>query len=232
VSFLAAPSTVGAQELTLVFRDGRAKLSATNVPASRILAEWARVGRTRIVNADRLVGPALTLELEWVPERVALDTILRSAGGYMAAPRPGDVAGASVFDRILVMPASTQMAARPMPAPPPPRFVAPPQPPAELAPETMSFDAPPPDAPEAETYVPPEEVLNPGATGPGEIAQPFTPGGDGDPLVPTPYPGGISGPPGSNPWNVTGGSATPGVISPPAEPAQEPNNPQPPPLQP
>jgi hypothetical protein len=232
---LLVPSTLGAQELTLVFRDGRARLSARNVPVSRILAEWARVGRTRIVNGERLSGPPLTLELEWVPERVALDTVLRAAGGYVAAPRPEQTEGASIFDRILVMPAGVQMAARPV-FTPPPMFTptpspAPPIPGPELAPETMSFDPGAPEGPEVPAYDPPEEVANPGATGPGEISQPFTPGQDVDPMAPGSYPGSLSVPLGNNPWNVPAGSARPGVISPPAQEPREPNNPQPPPLE-
>lgn len=230
VLMLLAPTTLAAQELTLLIRDGRAKLSARNVPASRILAEWARVGKTRVVNAERVMGPPLTLELEWVPERVALDTILRSASGYVAAPRPGGGAGiGSLFDRILIMPASTQVAGRPVSIPPP-TFPQPPAPsPPDLTPETMSFDPPLTEGQEVNAYVPPEEVINPGATGPGEISQPFAPGQDGDPLAPGSF-GSVSTPTGGNPWNVPAGSSRPGVISAPSQP-QEPNNPQPPPLE-
>jgi hypothetical protein len=48
-----AASTASAGELTLSIRDGRVTLVARDVPLRQILAEWARVGRTRIVNADR-----------------------------------------------------------------------------------------------------------------------------------------------------------------------------------
>jgi hypothetical protein len=235
---MLAPSALAAQELSLAFRDGRARLSARNVPASRILAEWARVGRTRVVNGERLFGPALTLELEWVPERVALDTILRSAGGYVAAPRPVGTPDVSVYDRILVMPQGPQMAGRSAPPPPAfPRAAPQPAPPQqdELPPETMSMDAPVPDGQPGAAYEPPEEVLNPGLTGPGEIAQPFAPGQDGDPLAPgvfgtvTPPAGSIPAPY-TTPFGVPPGTARPGMISPPP-PTREPNNPQPPPLE-
>jgi hypothetical protein len=228
---LLTPVPSGAQDLTLAIRDGRAKLSARNVTASRILAEWARVGRTRVVNAERLAGPLLTLELDWVPERVALETILRSASGYVAAPRPAGAAGGSLFDRILIMPASAQVAGRPV-SMPPPTFPQPPPPSPEpdLVPETMSFDPPLTEGQEVDAYVPPEEVVSPGATGPGEISQPFAPGQDGDPVVPGGF-GVVSTPSTGNPWNVPAGSSRPGVITPPSQP-QEPNNPQPPPLEP
>jgi hypothetical protein len=47
----------------------------------------------------------VTLELHDVPEGRALESLLRSASGYIAKPRSGTV-GASSYDRILIMPAS------------------------------------------------------------------------------------------------------------------------------
>jgi hypothetical protein len=101
----AAPA--GASDLRLDFQDGTVTLSARNVPVRQILAEWARKGQTRIVNAERLGGGPVTLELTNMPEGQALDIVLRSAAGYLAAPRPGAVPGASSFDRIVVLATST-----------------------------------------------------------------------------------------------------------------------------
>lgn len=103
----AIPSSAQAQNVRLTLKDGRATLVATQASAREILAEWARVGQLRVVNADKLVGPPLTLQLTDVPERKALDTVLRAAAGYMAAPRSTLVAGASRFDRLIIMPTST-----------------------------------------------------------------------------------------------------------------------------
>jgi hypothetical protein len=161
---------------------------------------------------------------------VALDTILRGASGYVAAPRPSGTVGASVYDRIIVMPASVQALGRPVSMPPP--FPQPPpanQPPEEPASDTLSFNPPIPGDRDAEAYQPPEEVLMPGATDETEIAQPFAPGQDGDPLVPGEF-GTVSPPAGGSPWSVPAGSSRPGMISTPQP--QEPNNPQPPPLEP
>ncbi|MCA1583285.1 MAG: hypothetical protein LC791_00450, partial [Acidobacteria bacterium] len=90
--------------------------------------EWGKVGGTRVVNGDRVTGAPVTLKLENMPERQALEIILRSVAGYMAAPRSASAApGASMYDRIMVLPTST-------PPPPvaaagnrntPPRFVPP-----------------------------------------------------------------------------------------------------------
>jgi hypothetical protein len=41
-----------------------------------------------------------------VPERQALETILRSVSGYLAAPRTATITTASRFDRILILPTS------------------------------------------------------------------------------------------------------------------------------
>src|SRR5690606_19129806 len=82
--------------------------------------EWARLGGTRVVDAERLTGAPLTLTLENVPEREALDIVLRNAAGYIAAARPAGSSGASAFDRIVVMPVSVNAAAaRSGPAPAP-----------------------------------------------------------------------------------------------------------------
>lgn len=104
-------ATPAAGEMTLTIQDGRVTLICTNATARQILTEWARLGQTKVVNAEKLGGPPLTLRLENVPERQALDILLRSASGYMVAERPTLVASASLYDRILIMPTST-------PAPP------------------------------------------------------------------------------------------------------------------
>ena len=105
---LALAARADAQtSLRLDIRDGRVTLEATAVPPSQILAEWARVGGTRVVGAERITGAPLTLSLQGVPERQALDIVLRSVAGYVAAPRTDALAGTSSFDRILVMATST-----------------------------------------------------------------------------------------------------------------------------
>ena len=119
---VASPSAASAGELKLTLNNGRATVIATDVPLSQILAEWARVGRTTIVNGEKLTGPPVTLTLENVPEREALDVLLRSASGYIVAGRQDMVAGASAFDRILIMPTSRAPAASAINVSTPPRF--------------------------------------------------------------------------------------------------------------
>ena len=98
-------ASANAGELRLSIANGRVTIVAQDVTIRQILDEWGRVGQTRIVGAERLTGPTVTLELRDVPEGRALESLLRSASGYIAKPRAGTI-GASTFDRILIMPTS------------------------------------------------------------------------------------------------------------------------------
>src|SRR5438874_9240178 len=100
---LAFASTAFAQ-VNLTMHDGRGSLVAKDATLRQILAEWARVGQTKIVNAERVPGGPVTLQLTNVPEEKALETLLRSLTGYVAAPRPTVAANLSQFDRIVVVP--------------------------------------------------------------------------------------------------------------------------------
>ncbi|MBY0492680.1 MAG: hypothetical protein K2Y23_00575 [Cyanobacteria bacterium] len=91
-----------AQSLKVAFHDGRVTVDATAVPVRAILTEWGKVGGTKIVGAEKISGAPLTIKLIDVSEAQALETILRSVAGYMAAPRQAGV-GQSAYDRILVM---------------------------------------------------------------------------------------------------------------------------------
>jgi hypothetical protein len=92
--------------LKLHIEDGRVTLEAQNVPVRQILAEWARVGGAKIVNGEKVVGAPLTLQLQAMPERQALDIILRGVSGYMLAARQ-EGTGVSAFDRIMILPTSS-----------------------------------------------------------------------------------------------------------------------------
>lgn len=112
-AFLAAivavallPARADAQNLKLQIQDGRVTLEAQNVPVRQILAEWARVGGAKIVNGEKVAGAPLTLQLQAMPERQALDIILRGVSGYMLAARQVGT-GVSAFDRIMILPTSS-----------------------------------------------------------------------------------------------------------------------------
>lgn len=113
---LSVALPVSAQSVSLSLRDGRVTLITHNATPAAILAEWARLGQVKVVDAERVPGTPLTLRLENVPEREALDIVLRGAAGYIAAPRTQVVASnVSRFDRVLVMATSpgASAAARP-----------------------------------------------------------------------------------------------------------------------
>ena len=117
-----ALATQASADVRISLRDGRVSLSAKDATVRQILTEWARVGRTQIVNVERIAGGPITIELTNVPEQDALDMLLRSLSGYMVAPRAAAIADASQFDRIIVMPTT----AAPRPAAPASASAAPP----------------------------------------------------------------------------------------------------------
>jgi hypothetical protein len=119
---IVAGTGSAAAEVHVTMNAGRVTVSAKNATLGQILAEWAKVGQTRIVNAERVGGGLMTLELTNVPEVEAIGILLRSAGGFVLAPRRADTPNASRYDRILILPQSapTTNAPRVATAPPPP----------------------------------------------------------------------------------------------------------------
>jgi hypothetical protein len=130
IALLAAAATpAAAGDVKLSMANGRVTLIARDATVREILAEWARVGQTRIVNGEKLGGTPVTLELRDVPEAQALDTVLRSAAGYVMAPRSAASQGPSVYDRIMILASSRPPAVTASaPAPFPNRGVQPPVP--------------------------------------------------------------------------------------------------------
>ena len=189
--------TAEAGELNLTIANGRVTLIAHDVTVRQILDEWARVGQTKIVNGDKLLGAPLTIELRDVPEATALETVLRSAAGYVVAPRVAGNVGASYYDRILILPTSRPpavTAAPPSPQlnrPPPPQTMpvvendddpAPAPPPAVTNPAGQPFPGPSPQPAQQPgtqqpvTTLPRPGMLPPAPTGPGNPYQPNQPG--------------------------------------------------------
>jgi len=115
LSLVAADSARA--DVQIAIRDGRVTLNATGATVREILAAWAKAGQTKILNAERVSGAPVNLQLQDVPEEQALKIILRSVSGYLAAPRATTIANASRFDRIFVMPTSTPPLTLPAPQP-------------------------------------------------------------------------------------------------------------------
>src|SRR5688500_20377661 len=101
VVFSVAPCQAAGIQLSI--HDGLVSIDAQDVTIRQILDEWARVGKTRIVNAERLRGGPMSIKFDEVPEKQALDIILRTIPGYMAAPREAVVEIASVSGKNLVV---------------------------------------------------------------------------------------------------------------------------------
>lgn len=123
LSLLIGAPAFAQQPLKLSFHEGRVSVDATSVPVRTILNEWAKIGGTKVVGAERITGGSVTVKLVNVTEAQALEIILRSVAGYMAAPRNGATTGPSIYDRILVMATTSAVpanaaAARPAPAQP------------------------------------------------------------------------------------------------------------------
>ncbi|MFN7978969.1 MAG: hypothetical protein U0P30_12585 [Vicinamibacterales bacterium] len=244
--FLAAPAW--AQQLSLDIRDGLVTLQASNVPARQILAEWARVGGTRVVGGERIAGAPLTLFLEGVPEAKALDIILRGAAGYMAANRAVPGTGRSRYDRIMVLASSTPPAgggnaagATNRPAPPRPFGVPPAVEPPDAS-DTGANDPEPVAAAEVPQVNPfanafgqpgmPQPFGQPGQNPFGQPVQnPFgqaVPNPFGQPLQPQSIPQGglfqpVQQPPAGSPgFFGVAGASTPGLVQ---QPAAQPGQP-------
>lgn len=242
--------------MKLELKDGRVTLDAQNVPVRQILAEWARLGGAKIINGEKVAGAPVTLQLADVPERQALDIVLRSVSGYMLAARQTGTEGLSAFDRILILPTSaaprggppaTPAAAapfgarsgmRPMPGAQPVMPVETDVDPEE-EPETdvPESDAPEPDVDPSEAEVPTNMPRPPARQFRGanrevfQLPQPFQgqPFNNGMPPQGEEQTGqqpGVAPAPG-NPFGIPAGtSTTPGVVTP--VPPQQPGQRRPP----
>jgi hypothetical protein len=191
--------------LKLTIGDGRVTLIADNVPVRTILQEWARLGQSKIVNGEKVLGAPVTLRLINVPEDEALDVVLRSASGYLAAPRDVHVANASRFDRIVILATSRPTTTAAAPAPTPPTGA--PQP---------TFPNPNVAPPPVEDDQEPTED-NPNPQG-AQVQQPMTATRPGPIQVSPPNsPNGVQ-PPQNPQQNMPVTSPRPGVIPPPQQP--------------
>ncbi len=214
---LGLASTASA-DVRVSIANGRVTVVAKDATLRQILAEWARVGQVKIVNLERVPGGPITLELPNMPEAQALDILLRSISGYIAAPREVASANASQFDRIVVMP--TLAAPRPAASAMAPPTFAPPTP----------LAGPPDDDVDDERPAPP--VGAPAAMPPrGPVFNPFPQPQVVNPQQPNTYP---QMPVGQQPQEpqqpvntaapgapAGGGVAVPGmIVAPPPQPGQ------------
>lgn len=119
LALVASPAAAqtATQAVSLVIRDGKVTLKAEQASLRQILAEWERQGQVKVVGADKLVGAPVTLTIVDVPEKQALEIVMRGVPGYMAVDRVAQAdtsstsgssgAGQSRFDRVVVMARAT-----------------------------------------------------------------------------------------------------------------------------
>jgi hypothetical protein len=190
-------------QVRLSIDEGRVTLNATNATMGQILAEWARVGQTTIVNGDRVPGNVVALELSDISENDALEIILRSVSGYVLAPRPELVRNASRYDRILILPTSSPVRTQ--------------------GPVTGVAGAPTTPSPRPQFSPPPTREEDPSQAGPAD-ATPSQPAARAPGFNVFPQPQQPATPPPSAPTNsptVPPGVSMPGMVpAPPAQPSQ------------
>ena len=209
IGFGAPP--VSSSSVQLSIRDGRVWLTTDHATIADVLAEWARVGRTQIVNSASLPPTPLTVELRDVPELEALAVITRATGGFMtvsrAAANGDEAATLSQFSRVVIfaaVPRSAFAAPPAMPAPSygpaadvPPAIFTPSGAQRMIGPDGQPVpddqeDAPPPPR-RAFPTMPPGTSMPPGFSEPSDSGSP-------------------------------GRTAVPGVITPPAAPPRRPTS--------
>lgn len=216
-------ATTASADVQLTMQNGRVSIVAKDATVRQILTEWARVGKTKIVNVERIPGGPITLELHNVAEGQALDVLLRAMSGYIAAPRSAETAAANLsqFDRVIVMP--TLASARPpASAAPPPVFQQTPQfnqpqpvtdDDADDEQPAQSVPMPPNRGPVFNTFPQQPQVVNPQTGQPmNGVPQQGVPAQQ----PPATYPGA--------PTSPYGGVSVPGMI---VQPPQQPGQPQP-----
>jgi hypothetical protein len=233
----AATASAASADVSVTIANGRVSVVAKDATLRQILAEWARVGQTRIVNLERIAGGPITVELTNVPEAEALDILLRPVSGFMAAPRPVQTATLSRFDRIVVMPTiaaprapvTAAAAAAPQPAftpPQPPPFPgddeADPNGQVQRPPVFNTFPQPQVVYPGTNPTMSPQPGVNgnvPQQYGPngqpiGGVPQQYGP--NGQPIVQQPFVQQPTAAPSASPY---GGVAVPGmIVAPPQQP--------------
>jgi len=211
-------ASAASADVQVLLNNGHVSIVAKDATVRQILTEWARVGQTKVINVDRIPGGPLTLELTNIPEGQALDVLLRSVSGYLAAPRGTSVANLSMFDRIIVMPTAAAPRPAAQAAQPAPVFQQPQFTPNAPAPDDDADDAPAanvqlPNQPRGPVFnaFPPPQV---GAPQPPNVVPGMVPvngGGQTGVTQPVASPGGPTAP-------ANRGVAVPGMIVPGPQP--------------
>jgi len=108
----AQAPTPATRRLELKFNNGKVSLIAQGVTMREIMAEWARQCGCVVQGSERLTGSVqMPVQYDDQPEAVVLESLLRSAGGYLLGPRAPGSRGASIYGSIAVFPVARGIAA-------------------------------------------------------------------------------------------------------------------------
>jgi hypothetical protein len=97
-----------ASHVSLTIDEHGVTLDAREATLRAVLEEWARVGGLKVMAPDTLADGPVTLQLTNVPEREAIEILLRGAGGYVLGPRAAGEKGASKFGMLVLVPPGAQ----------------------------------------------------------------------------------------------------------------------------
>jgi hypothetical protein len=212
VTLHPALAAAQASHVSLVIDDRGVTLDARDAPLRDILAEWSRVGGTKVLNAETLDPRPVTISLSGIGERQALDILLRDIGGYILSARKADQHTASQFAGLVVVAAraAAVTSVRPAPFAARPAFVL-----SEPAPEVEPDDAAPEPvvvAPQPRPGVPARGTALGGSEASDAAGEPV-PAGAVPPAPPRRLPLTTTGTPdASRPSGGAAGAARPGEI--------------------
>jgi hypothetical protein len=167
------------RRLELKFNNGKVTLIAQSVSVREVMAEWARQCGCIVQGTDRLTGNiTMPVQFDDQPEAVVLESLLRSAGGYLLGPRATGSTGASMYGSVAVFPVVRGIAVS-----------SPYSPAAPIAAPLVTGGSPddeiPPVTPVANPQTPPATPGRPGGPAPGAPGGP-APGAPGGPAAPPP----------------------------------------------
>jgi hypothetical protein len=111
-------ATSASADVRLAVSHGDVTLFARQASVREILEEWTKVAGTTFIGLEGLSSELITLDLREVPEREALDILLRSASGYIIMPAAADTSIQSQFGSVRVLATSTAQPGAPAWRPP------------------------------------------------------------------------------------------------------------------
>lgn len=205
---VSSANRASAQDFVMRFQNHRMTLIARDMSVSRILDRWSQIGGTIVVNGAAVQGGPISLQLDDVPEREALEILLRTVDGYIVAEREDESTGVSSISKILILRASTASRNQPQVSAVPAVFDRP----AFVPAAEETFQPVPSSTPAGPQYVPPALLPVPvvvGTSRPGQ-STPQAPSNFRPGQTPTGQPGQMA--PMVNTIQQTG----PGAVPPPS----------------